>query len=463
MITFSIVLYILLQVLIGIWASRRISDQSDFIIAGRSLGMGLATLTIFSTWFGAESIVGVAGEVYDHGLSAAGPDPFGYAFAMILMGLIFARALWSGGFLTLGDLFRREYGPRVERLAVLLILPGPVIWGGAQIRAFGKIMSAVTSIDVTLSITIAAIAVIGYTMLGGLYASALTDCIQGLVIIIGLALLLVCITQSVEPHQLSIPPERLQLFSGSKEGLLTQLESWAVPIFSTFVAVELISRILATRDINVARRATVSGGVLYLFIGLLPLTMGLIAPNILDAPLVDSEQVIPKLAEQFLIFPEWVFPQIIYVILMGAIISAILSTIDSVLLSGASILSHNILVRVFKLEDDRAQMLCTRLCVVGLGVIAYLCALFGHRIKELIEIAASFGSAGLVPVVCFGLFSRLGGEKAAYTALLIGLMGWFMGVMLELTAPYLSSIALSTLGYLWVSVQSRESRTSIRL
>ena len=97
MITTAIVTYVLLQILVGVWSARRISGQTDFILAGRSLGFGLATLTIFSTWFGAESIVGVAGEVYDHGLSASGPDPFGYALAMILMGLIFARALWSAG------------------------------------------------------------------------------------------------------------------------------------------------------------------------------------------------------------------------------------------------------------------------------------------------------------------------------------------------------------------------------
>ena len=139
------------------------------------------------------------------------------------MGLFFAKALWNGGFLTLGDLFRREYGPSVERLGVLLILPGP-IWGGAQIRAFGKVVGAVTSIDVNIAITIAAVAVIGYTMLGGLYASALTDFIQGIVMILGLALLMVCILWNAE-NQVSYRMIRraLKFFkvgNGSWSGLL---------------------------------------------------------------------------------------------------------------------------------------------------------------------------------------------------------------------------------------------------
>ena len=458
MITTSIVAYVLTQILIGVWCSRRIKSQEDFIIAGRSLGFGLATLTIFSTWFGAESIVGSAGAVYENGLGASGPDPFGYSLALILMGVIFARALWQSGFLTLGDLFRREFGTRIETLGVLLILPGPIIWGGAQVRAFGKIVSSVTTIDVNLAITFAAVAVIGYTMLGGLYASALTDFIQGVVMIIGLALLMLCIVGSVEPAQLTISPERTQIFHAGSGSILELVESWAIPIFGTFVAVELISRILATRDVQVAQRATIAGGVLYLLIGLLPVTMGLIAPQILSTPLQDAEQVIPKLAEQFLIFPDFIFPNLIYIILMGAIISAILSTVDSVLLSGASILSHNFLVRILRFDNDVIRMRCSRVCVVILGFVAYLCALYADRIRDLVEVASSFGSAGLLPVVTFGLFSRIGGPKAAGTAFSFGLIGWITGVWFELTAPYTLSILIATLGYLGVAYALDEHR-----
>lgn len=459
MITASIIIYVICQLLIGVWVSRRVSNQEDFIVAGRSLGFGLATLTIFSTWFGAESIVGSAGAVYEDGLGASGPDPFGYAVALVLMGIIFARALWSGGFLTLGDLFRREFGPNVERLGVLLILPGPVIWGGAQIRAFGKVVSAVTDLDVNLAITIAAVSVIGYTMLGGLYASALTDFIQGIVMILGLVLLMVCILWSAEPAQLHVDPSRTHLFHVGEGGWLELIESWSIPIFSTFVAVELISRILATRNIRVAQRATIAGGLLYLLIGLLPVMMGLLAPQLLSTPLIDGEQVIPALAAQYLIFPEFAIPHLIYIILMGAIISAILSTVDSVLLSGASILSNNFLVRALHLTDDISQLRCTQISVGLLGLIAYVCALYADRIKELVEIASSFGSAGLFPVVCFGLFSQRGGPKAAGVAMILGLIGWLAGIVFNLSAPYTLSVLISTIGYIIVAKVYGETRS----
>ena len=143
---------------------------------------------------------------------------------------------------------------------------------------------------------------------------------------------------------------------------------------------------------------------------------------------------------------------------MGAIISAILSTVDSVLISGASILSNNFLVRALHLEGDDAQLKCTRISVVGLGVVAYCCAIFADRIKELVEIAASFGSAGLVPVVIFGLFSKLGGEKSATLALMCGLLGWVIGVIFQLTAPYTYSVLASTAVYLITALLMNERR-----
>ena len=149
---------------------------------------------------------------------------------------------------------------------------------------------------------------------------------------------------------------------------------------------------------------------------------------------------------------------LIYIILMGAIISAILSTVDSVLLSGASILSHNFFVRILSLDDDVTQMRCSRVCVMILGLIAYLCALYADRIRDLVEVASSFGSAGLLPVVVFGLFSRIGGPRAAGTAFFFGMIGWVTGMCFELTAPYTVSILIATMSYLGVAYALNEHR-----
>lgn len=185
--------YIALQFVIGIWVARRISTESDFINAGRSLGPILGVFTVFATWFGAEAIVGAAGEVYREGLVGATIDPFGYAAGLIVAGVVLAVPLWTRGYLTFADFFRERYSPAVEQLAVLMILPGTIIWAGIQIRAFGQVMGAASDLPIVTSILVAAVLVVAYTALGGLLADAITDMVQGIAIILGLIVLFVLI------------------------------------------------------------------------------------------------------------------------------------------------------------------------------------------------------------------------------------------------------------------------------
>src|SRR5262245_44640861 len=85
-----LILYVGLQLALGVWVSRRVSTQQDYLLGGRSLGLVLCGASMFATWFGAETCVGAAGEVYQHGLGAVSADPFGYGVCLILFGLFIA-------------------------------------------------------------------------------------------------------------------------------------------------------------------------------------------------------------------------------------------------------------------------------------------------------------------------------------------------------------------------------------
>ena len=134
--------YLLVQFAIGIAVSRHIASESDYLLAGRRLGVGLAGFSIFATWFGAETVVGAAGVIYSDGLSGGSADPFGYGLCLLVLGALIAAPLWRRQYTTFGDLFRERYSTGVERLAVLLMVPTSVLWAAAQIRAFGQVVSA---------------------------------------------------------------------------------------------------------------------------------------------------------------------------------------------------------------------------------------------------------------------------------------------------------------------------------
>lgn len=436
-------LYLVAQFAIGIAVSRKIASESDYLLAGRRLGVGLAAFSIFATWFGAETVVGAAGSIYSDGLGGGSADPFGYGLCLIVLGLAIAAPLWRRRYTTFGDLFRDRYSPGVERLAVLLMVPTSVLWAAAQIRAFGQVVSASSDIGVDAAITAAAVFVILYTVAGGLLADVITDFVQGVAVIIGLALLMFAIGHAhggVGALLAGIDPERLQLFSTTDATPLELVEAWAVPVCGSLLAVEMLSRIMGCRTAETARNATLLGAAIYLGVGLIPVLIGLAGPTL--APnLEEPEQVVALLAQQHL-------STFLYVLFAGALISAILSTVDSCLLAAGSLVSHNVILPLAPGATERAKIWWARSCVIAFGVLAYLIALAAGGIYELVATASAFGSAGIFVVGLFGLFSNFGEARSAYASLVAGVLVWVVGAyMVEWPAPYLTSLAAAFVAY----------------
>jgi SSS family transporter len=451
----GIIGYIALQILIGAWVSRRVATEADYMLAGRSLGVGLAATSIFATWFGAEVVIGAASRVYSNGISGAHAEPFAYAAGIIIMGLVFAHKLWRHGIQTFADFFRARYSARVERLAAVLLIPGSVLWAAAQIRGFGQIVGSASGVDLETALTLAAVAVIVYTVLGGLLADVYTDFIQSIVIVAGLAgLCWIAVAEvgGIAAGLARVDPSRFQLFPEG-QSLLALAEKWAIPICGSIVAVELISRLLACRTPGIARTSATLGGMAYLLIALIPVTLGLIGPLLVPS-IADPEQLVPEIAKAHL-------PPILYVLFVGALISAILSTVDSALLAAGTLMSHNLLLRLIPAATERSKVAVARTCVAALGICAYILAMRTTHISDLVETASAFASAGLFVTLVFGLFTRLGGELSAIAAMMSGALAWLAGSsLLDLEAPYLAGILAATITY--VAVAQFEARAPIR-
>ena len=93
MLIFFVVLYLLFNIGVGFWASRRVHDTKDFLLAGRSLPFYISTAVVFATWFGSETLLGASSEFASHGLLGVIEDPFGAALCLVLVGLFFAKKL----------------------------------------------------------------------------------------------------------------------------------------------------------------------------------------------------------------------------------------------------------------------------------------------------------------------------------------------------------------------------------
>jgi Na+/proline symporter len=441
----GIAAYVVAQLVLVFLVARRVRGESDYLLADRRFGMGIATFTIFATWFGAETCIGAAGAVYAGGLGGGTADPFGYAVCLFLMGAVFAFPLWRRGLTTLADLYRSRYSPGVERLAAILLVPTSVMWAAAQIRALGQVVSASSAFDVELAIAIAAGVVVIYTVYGGLLANGITDLIQGTMVMIGLAVVLLATVDARggwEPAVAGIDPARLRLFDGPP---LEVLEKWAIPIMGSALAQELVAVILASRSPQIARRASLLGGGLYLIFGLIPVFIGLVGVTLLPG-LTEPEQILPQVAQKYL-------SPIFYIVFVGAIVSAILSTVASALLAAAALTEHNLIAPLKPGLSAQGKVRIARGAVVVAGVAAYLLARHAEGVYELVKDASAFGSAGIFTVAVIGLFSNFGGVRAAYGALLTGCGTWVAGhYVLELPLPYLTSVAAALGTYVLFAV-----------
>jgi Na+/proline symporter len=355
-------------------------------------------------------------------------------------------------------MFRERYSPGVERLAVLLMVPTSVLWAAAQIRAFGQVVSVSSDLEVSVAITAAAAFVIVYTVAGGLLADVVTDFVQSIGVVVGLAVLFVVVGNAhggVTALVGSIDPQRLALFSTANATPLELVEAWAVPVCGSLLAVEMLSRLVGCKSATTARRAPLVAAALYLVVGLIPATIGLVGPS-LAPDLEEPEQLVAVLAQQHL-------STFLYVLFAGALISAILSTVDSCLLAAASLVSHNLILPLKPTLTDRQKISTARVGVAVFGVLAYVIALYSGGIYELVATASAFGSAGIFVVGMFGLFSRVGGAASAYAALVAGVAVWIAGeYWLEWSTPYVAALASALVAYLLGAVLARRAPAAAR-
>lgn len=444
----SVLAYVALQLLIGVIVSRRIRGEDDYLIAGRRLGPGIATMTIFATWFGAETCIGSAGAIYDEGLAGGRADPFGYALCIFFMGLFFAATFWRRKYITIGDLFRSRFGGEAEKIAVLLMVPTSLLWAAAQVRAFGQILAATSELEINLAITVAAAVVIVYTAMGGLLADAVTDVVQGAVLMVGLAVTAIVVftgPDGGDAISAAFEPDRLRLVTEG-ESIFSTMESWAIPIIGSLFAQELVSRTLAARSPGIARGACLAAGSIYLLVGLIPVLLGLAGPALVPG-LEHGEQILPRIAQTYL-------PTAMYVVFAGALVSAILSTVDSSLLAASALTSHNFVAPVFHMTSDKFRLRAARTLVVVYGVLAYLMAMSAEGVYALVEEASAFGSSGLFAVILFGMRSGYGGRITACATLITGVVSYVVFAYLlptlgvELAFPYLLSLVASVACYL---------------
>lgn len=372
--------YKVLLILVGLWAQRRVQSEQDFFLAGRQLGPWVAAVSYSASAASAWTLLGMSGLAFSLGLSTfwvATGAVLGCAFSWFVLAPRVMRLAGEGQVLSATEFIamgcQGAHRQRVVATASLVILFCFVVYVASQFQGAGNTFASAFHMDSAGSIALGGAIILVYTLLGGFWAVSVTDTIQGLLMIFTAILLPVAaVLHAGGPGAFlsalaAVSDANFMSFTGSAAGLTALgmvLGSLAVGI-SSFGQPHLVARFMALRDQGALRQgqliATTWYAVVFFGMFVLGLSGRLLVPD-LDNP----EQV-------FFAVNGALFPSALGAVLLAAVLSAIMSTADSMLLVCGTTVAHDMgITRRHQLQS----LLISRCVIAVISALAIAVAIF---------------------------------------------------------------------------------------
>ncbi|MDR7130627.1 SSS family transporter [Algoriphagus sp. 4150] len=417
----AIIIYLAITITVGAWASKFVKGSKDFVLAGRSLPLFLSASALFATWFGSETIFGASSVYLQEGLQGVIEDPFGGALCLILFGMFYLRPMYRMGVLTIGDVFKRIYGDKVEFLSTVFMVPVFFGYVAAQLVALSLILGTVTGLSMTEGILISAGIVVIYTFLGGMWAISITDFIQTIMIVLGLivvSLMVIREAGGITAILDSAPPESFQFFPDPGwNSWINYFGAWVILGLGSIPSQDIYQRVMASKSEKVAVQSTYLAGGFYLTFGLLPLFIALGAKVLYPELYLENKQMLlPSMVLAHGGLP-------VQIIFFGALISAIMSTASSGVLAPAALISENLVKPLFKQKlADTHLLWILRMNVLAVALVSVLMALQDANIYELVAGASILLLVSLFVPLTTGLYWKKSSKTGAVLAMVVGML-----------------------------------------
>jgi Na+/proline symporter len=417
-----VIFYLLLNLFVGWWASKKVHSTQDFILAGRSLPFALATMVTFATWFGSETMLGAPREFVHGGVLAIIEEPFGAALGLLIVGSIYAKKLYPLPVLTFSDYFRIRFGAMSEKLSAIVMIPSYFGWISAQLVALGMTLHLLLPITAEMGIVIGAVLVMTYTLLGGMWSITITDFLHNIILIIGLLFLAYLLMDKIPNWGLFIDQQPSGFFRFiPKENTwvdwLTYSAAWMTIGLGSIPQQDIFQRVMSAQSSKIASRASLAAGMMYLSIAMLPLLIALIAVRLYPSLLAEDALLIPNLVMKFT-------PYGVQIIFLGALLSALLSTTSGAILAPASVLGENLLKPMLKNPDDKKVLFYIRISVILVTGACIWMAVSRQNIFELVSEASAFSLVSLFIPLNAGLWWKKASAMGSHLSMAAGLSVW---------------------------------------
>lgn len=470
-----VAIYLFICILIGVWATKRTKSASDFLIAGRNLGMFVMAIAAFSSIQSGFGMLGGAGLTFSNGMGFVAGIGISASLGFALTWYLVGKRIWKFGELgdvyTLGDVVEKRYQSRAVRGWLgLAITFGVIGYLGTQVQAMGIIMHSIFGISPKLGAVIGLGILTFYCVGGGIIASVYTDLFQG-IIMVAVSLIVFFMAINAGGGVLTIS-ENLQ----SADPLLTSsfgtypiisIACW-IFLFSLGAAGQphFINKFLMIKSQKELKWGAFTAGLAYAFTTLLVIGIGLTARSL------DIQGKFPAIAspdESLTAFVTHFTPPLVAGLVLSGLLAAIMSTGSAFVTLGAASLIRD-MPRAFN-KQVKNELLLNRLAVVGLLTLSLL---FSFYMDTLVALLGIFGwgtfASAVFPSVVLGLVWKKATKHGAIASIIVALI---LNFSLEILSKYGIAIlpsgvivgafafALSIIVFISVSFLTQESAVKL--
>ncbi|CAJ1087639.1 LOW QUALITY PROTEIN: high-affinity choline transporter 1-like [Xyrichtys novacula] len=431
------VVFYLLVLGIGLWASsksRKMAKNSQSrqveisFLADRSVGLVVGVFTMTATWVGGAFIMGVAETVYNptKGLLWA-LIPLQMSVSFIIGGLFFAGPMRDQNYITMMDPFQRKYGEKMTGFLSIIPFISELMWVPAALISLGVTVRIFSDLPLSLCIWISAAVAIIYTVLGGLYSVAFTDVVQLTLVFSSLWLctpfvlandVYADISQTAFNHTNRAP------WIGQLEyrDMWTWIDNFLAMSAGNLAFQDFHQRILSSSSTSTAKIICFVAAGVVLILAIPPVLVGAVAAST-DWNLTSYGLPSPyDRGESAMVFPIILLhltPTAVFVIGMGAIAGAAMSSTDSFLLAASSIFTTNIYKLIRPQASDRELQWVIRSSIVLVGIVGTSFTYLDSSILALWILSSDLTYTIMFPQLICILFIRVSNPYGAVIGYII--------------------------------------------
>lgn len=445
----AIVVFAAALVLAGVWANKRQGGSEDeFFVAGGKMGFWTNMATHMATQIGAGDTIAAAGLGFVMGFGGWSYT-IALAIAFILFIFFLVKPVRRLKMYTVGDILKARYG-RILKVIAGIILPtmfitsiaGQLVGSGLMLNMFG--------VDLHLGMVIGALIALVYTVTGGLWAVALTDAIQWVVMLVGIVFILVPVSISnvggFGAMAEALPPEYFKI---------TTYGGWELAglIFSIVLAygigTDVYQRIWAAKSDKVAKGALAGSAILFVVFGFCGVVVGMAAKVLY--PDINPESALPMMIAEHL-------PSGVRGLVLIALAGAVLSTIDSMIHSGSTVVTIDLLEGLGMKLEGKKRLQAARIACVALTVLGIVFAMALQNVYDLLLWGYTIAACGIAIPVLGGMLWKRATKTGALASCICGSVAGILWQLFATGSPIpveLAGGAVALVTFIGVSLATK--------